>query len=399
VNAPVDAPLAGVRVLDLSQIVAGPICGRVLADLGAEVIKVEAPKGDGSRVFPPTGSSEAGATRPGPYFSHMNAGKRDVCIDVRTDDGAALVAQLAERCDVLLENFRPGVLERRGLGADALLARNPRLVYCSITGFGVDGPWVHRRVVAPVAWAEAGRVELDARMYGEVPRQPVHVEGDLIPGFMAVSAVLAALYQRERTGAGQHLDVAMTEAVVYADEWASTDLAGYDGPRMPDQWTYPVVTVADGTQVALVGDPTRFFATFAAAISDEEVDEPVAEPHDQEAKLVLIRELCARVPDFETLETRLAATRNMAGRVRSVAELADTEWAAHRGLFTEIEPGTRVATAPFRSRHSDIGVRGRAPARGEHTRAVLAEYLGLSAAELDALAASGAIEQAPGGTG
>ena len=385
-----DAPLAGVRVLDLSQIVAGPICGRVLADLGAEVIKVEAPKGDGSRLFPPGGPPEAGAERPGPYFSHMNAGKRDVGIDVRTDDGAALVASLAERCDVLLENFRPGVLERRGLGADTLLVRNPRLVYCSITGFGIDGPWVHRRVVAPVAWAEAGRVELDARMYGGEPRQPVHVEGDLIPGFMAVSAVLAALYQRERTGHGQHLDVAMTEAVVYADEWASTDLAGYDGPRMPDQWTYPIVTVADGTQVALVGDPTRFFATFAAAVSDE----PIAEPQDHESKLVLIRELCARVPDFDSLESRLAATGNMAGRVRSVVDLAATDWAAHRGLFTEIEPGTRVATAPFRSRHSPIGVRGPAPMRGEHTREVLRDVLGLSPADLDALEASGAIDQA-----
>ena len=122
--------------------------------------------------------------------------------------------------------------------------------------------------------------------------------------------------------------------------------------------------------------------------------EPVAEPQDQEAKLGLIRELCARVADFETLEARLAATRNMAGRVRSVAELAESEWAAHRGLFTEIEPGTRVATAPFRSRHSAIGVRGRAPARGEHTRAVLAEVLGLDDRALDALESSGAIEQA-----
>lgn len=380
-----EAPLAGVRVLDLSQIVAGPICGRVLADLGADVVKIEAPKGDGSRLFPPG----VGAPRPGPYFSHMNAGKRDACIDVRTDAGAELVARLAEQCDVVLENFRPGVLERRGLGADALMARNPRLVYCSITGFGVDGPWVHRRVVAPVAWAEAGRLELDARMFAETPRQPVHVEGDLIPGFMAVSAVLAALFQRERTGRGQHLDVAMTEAVVYADEWASTDLAGYEGPRMPDQWTYPVVTVGDGSLVALVGDPTRLFATFASALADEPVEEPAA----RDEAMAVIRRLCAAMPDFETLEMRLATTGNMAGRVRSVAELADTEWAQHRGLFTEVEPGTRVTTAPFRSRHADVGVRGPAPARGEHTRDVLAELLGLSPAELDALEHERAIEQ------
>jgi crotonobetainyl-CoA:carnitine CoA-transferase CaiB-like acyl-CoA transferase len=391
VDEALGAPLAGVRVLDLSQIVAGPICGRVLADLGAEVVKVEAPKGDGSRLFPPGGPPEAGTDRPGPYFSHMNAGKRDACIDVRADAGAALVARMAERCDVLLENFRPGVLEKRGLGADALLTRNPRLVYCSITGFGVDGPWVHRRVVAPVAWAEAGRVELDARMYGEEPRQPVHVEGDLIPGFMAVSAVLAALFQRERTGRGQHLDVAMTEAVVYADEWASTDLAGYDGPRMPDQWIYPIVTVADGTRCALVGDPARMFATFTAALGDG--GEPVPEPADRDDAMAVIRRLCAAIPDFDTLEARLAATRNMAGRVRSVAELAESEWAAHRGLFAEIEPGTRVTTAPFRSHHADIGVRGPAPARGQHTREVLHELLDLSAAELDELERSGAIEQ------
>jgi crotonobetainyl-CoA:carnitine CoA-transferase CaiB-like acyl-CoA transferase len=380
------APLAGVRVLDLSQIVAGPVCGRMLADLGAEVVKVEAPKGDGARVFPPF--YDDGVS---PYFAHMNAGKRAVCIDLRMPEGAALVARLAERSDVLLENFRPGVLTRYGLGADTLLERHPRLVYCSITGWGVDGPWSDRRAVAPIVFAEAGRIEQDARLRGRDPEQPVHVDGDLFPGFFAVSAILAALYQREHTGAGQHLDVAMADAVVYADEWASTDLAGYEGPRIPDQWTYPMGVTADGTRCAIVGDPVRAFRVWADALGGEDIAEPV-DPADA---LAVILSLCAAVPDFATLEARLAPSRNMVGRVRSIGELADSDWAAHRRAFTDVEPGARVPTAPFRSRHAPIGVQGPPPRHGEHTHAVLSELLGLSDAELDALGRAGAIVQRP----
>jgi crotonobetainyl-CoA:carnitine CoA-transferase CaiB-like acyl-CoA transferase len=168
------APLAGVRVLDLSQVISGPICGRVLADLGADVVKVESPAGDISRRVPPHVAPDTGL-----YFSQANAGKRAVCIDLRADAGADLVRRLVACCDVLIENFRPGVLARRGLGADELLAAHPRLVYCSISGWGQDGPWAQRRAYAPLVHAEAGRIELAARLRGTPPQQEVHVHGDI----------------------------------------------------------------------------------------------------------------------------------------------------------------------------------------------------------------------------
>src|SRR5690349_5776660 len=151
-------PLAGVRVLDLSRIVSGPMCGRILADLGADVVKVEPPTLDTTRMVAP-GSN-------GSYFAQMNAGKRNVCVDIKQERGARLVGDLADRADVLVENFRPGVLARRGLGPDDLLRRNPRLVYCSVTGWGQDGPWRERAAYAPVVHAEAGTIEMSGRLRG-----------------------------------------------------------------------------------------------------------------------------------------------------------------------------------------------------------------------------------------
>jgi crotonobetainyl-CoA:carnitine CoA-transferase CaiB-like acyl-CoA transferase len=149
-------PLTGVRVLDLSRVVSGPLCSRLLADLGAEVIKVEPPDGDVSRTVPPV----VGGT--GAYFTQMNAGKRNVCLDLKAPGAADVVARLAEASDVLLENFRPGVLARLGIDPAALRTRNPRLIVCSISGWGQDGPWRNRRAYAPLMHAEVGFIEFAA---------------------------------------------------------------------------------------------------------------------------------------------------------------------------------------------------------------------------------------------
>ena len=193
-------------------------------------------------------------------------------------------------------------------------------------------------------------------------------------GWSRSSAVLAALFQRERTGRGQHLDVSLAEALVYTDEWTSTELAGYDGDRIPDTWNYPVFTVADGTAAAFMGDPHRRLPEVAAALTDVPVD--YTESRDEAMRI--LRDLCADVPDFATLEARFDLFGFLVGEVRTVAQLAETPWARERGVFTEVEPGLRVAAAPFRSLQSSIGVRGPAPRFAEHTRAVLAERLQLS---------------------
>jgi crotonobetainyl-CoA:carnitine CoA-transferase CaiB-like acyl-CoA transferase len=371
----------GVRVLDLTQVVSGPICGRALADLGAEVIKIEAPGGDVSRTVAPHVAGN------GLYFTHLNAGKRGACIDLRTEAGADLVARMAERCDVLLENFRPGVLAKRGLGADQLLERNPRLVYCSISGWGQRGPWAQRRAYAPLVHAEAGRIELAARLRNARPQQEVHVHGDVYPGLVAVSAVLAALYQREHTGRGQHLDVAMAEVLVYADEWSSTDLTGYPPERSFDIWTHPTATVADGTGVVLVGNPVRSFGQWVEALGAAGTPQP---ERDEDA-LAAVLALVAAVADFTTLERLLDPYPMLVAEIRSVAELAATPWAAAREVFVEVEPGARVVAAPFRSQHATIRVAGPAPRQGEHSREILRDVLGLGEAELDDLEATGVV--------
>jgi crotonobetainyl-CoA:carnitine CoA-transferase CaiB-like acyl-CoA transferase len=268
-----------------------------------------------------------------------------------------------------------------------LLARKSELVYCSINGWGYDNSWSQRRAYAAMVQAEVGRVELDARLRNAPPEQSPHVDGDITPGLLAVSGIVAALFQRERTGRGQHLDVSMAEALVYTDEWTSTDLAGYDGPRIPDTWNYPIFVVADGTQVAFMGDPHSRLPEVAAALTDVPV--PYTESRDE--ALRILADLCAQVPDFPTLEARFEQFGFLVAEVRTVQELAETPWARERDVFVEVEPGARVTGAPFRSDGATIGVRARAPRFAEHTRAVLAERCGLTADDLDRLEADGII--------
>lgn len=385
-SVPNTGPLKGMKVIELAHIMAGPVAGLMLADMGADVIKVELPALDRTREVMPEVDGQS------LYFTHLNAGKRGIGVDLGTESGVALIGRLAEQVDVLLENFRPGVLARRGLGADALLARNPRLVYCSITGWGRDGPWSDRQAYAPLVHAEAGRIELAARLRDAPPQQEVHQHGDVNTALVATSAILAALLQVARTGRGQHLDLALAETLVFTDEWSSTDLHGYGRERLFDTWTHPVLTLGDGSMVALVGNPVRGFDTWLAALGSPSRPRPA----DDAEALAVIRAAVAEVADFPTLERLLEPYPMFVSPVRSVAELADTEWAEARGVFREVAPGARVVGAAYRAPDADVGVRGPAPRPGEHTRAVLAEVLGLADADLDGLVAEGAVfEPAP----
>ena len=286
----------------------------------------------------------------------------------------------------MLENFRPGALEKYGLDAATLLARKPELVYCSINGWGYDNSWSQRRAVRGdgPSGGRAGR--LDARLRNVPPEQSPHVDGDITPGLRAVSGIVAALFQRERTGRGQHLDVSMAEALVYTDEWTSTDLAGYDGPRIPDTWNYPIFVVADGTQVAFMGDPHSRLPEVAAALTDVPV--PYTESRTRRCGSSPISVRRCRT---SRRSRRGSSSRFLVAEVRTVQELAETSWARERDVFVEVEPGARVTGAPFRSDGATIGVRAAAPRFAEHTRVVLAERCGLTADDLDRLEADGII--------
>ena len=269
------APLDGVRVLDFTRVLAGPHCTRMFADLGADVIKVEPPAGDLTRFAAPRVNGQA------TYFVQQNAGKRNVSIDLSTPRGAQLAADLAGHCDVLIENYRAGVMQRIGLGPAELLARYPRLVYASITGYGATGPWAHRRAYAPVVGAESGLTKAQGDARGAVYANDPASHADVYTALEMAAAVLAALYQRERTGRGQWIDVSMAETMLYVNEHLHDQL--WDGEvdgstiRSFSPADYLVFEVADGTAIVVSGHPAErgTFELFLRALSMEHLaDDP-----------------------------------------------------------------------------------------------------------------------------
>ena len=405
--APAGRPLEGVRVLDFTRVLSGPHATRMMADLGADVVKVEPPAGDLTRFSNPRVGSLA------TYFIQQNVGKRNISLDLSREEAVGLLRRLAERCDVLVENFRPGVMERMGLGYAALTADNPRLVYASISGYGATGPWVHRRAYAPVVGAETGvtRMQGDARGHGGGGRghysnDPLS-HADVYASLECITAVLAALYMRERTGRGQHIDVSMAQTMLYVNEHVHDQL--FDGDVPPD-WIrsfqpgdYPVLTVADGTTVVISGHPAErgTFDRFVAAIGRPELaDEPrFADVPTRLAHLdELLAELQASATTFasaDELEASLAEQGLAMGVLRSVRELADSTWAAERGSIVEVSDRSgghvRVPAAPWRFSEGLVGVRGEPKYRGEDNREVLSELLGLDETELDRLEEAGVL--------
>ena len=380
-------PLEGVRVLDFTRVLAGPHATRMLCDLGAEVIKVEPPVGDLTRFGQPRLNSLA------TYFIQQNVGKLNVSLDLDDDRGVDIARRLADVSDVVIENFRPGVMARLGLGYDTLSARNTRLIYASISGYGATGPWVDRRAYAPVVNAEAGLTKHQGDVRGGQYANDPFSHGDVYTGMETAAAILAALLQRERTGRGQHIDVSMAETLLYVNEHAHDQL--WQG-EVPSDWIrsfqpadYPVLTTQDGSVVVVSGHPASKtnFAWFCAAMGRNDlandprfVDVSTRLAHLAEF-LALLQEWAADVPNAEEIE-RIFAQHNLAtGRLRSVGELAETPWARERGAIAEVSDrrdGTvRIPQSPWKFSDADVRIRGVPKYRGEDNRDVLRELLGL----------------------
>ena len=397
-----DRPLTGIRVLDLSRVLSGPHCTRMLADLGAEVIKIEPPAGDLTRFSTPRRKGMAS------YFVQQNVGKRNLSIDLATPDGAAILLELAEHADVLVENYRPGVMARLGLDADTVRARNPRLVYASISGYGQTGPWTNRRAYAPVVEAESGIIasQGNARS-GEYAKDP-HSHADVYTAIETAAAIMAALYQRERTGEGQWIDVSMAETMLYVNEHLHDTL--WDGDDDPE-WIrsfrpgdYLVLTVANGESLVVSGHPAErgTFDFFIAAMGRPELaDDPrftdVASrlAHFDELRQI-IRDHAATVPDADEFERRFAQYQLAVGRVRQPGELTETEWARERGAVVGVDDrsgGTiGVPNVPWHfSAAPGVAVSGIPRYRGEDNRTILADLLGYDDARLDRLEADGVL--------
>jgi crotonobetainyl-CoA:carnitine CoA-transferase CaiB-like acyl-CoA transferase len=363
----------------------------MLADLGADVVKVEAPSGDVTRTVPPVVSDVS------VYYAQLNAGKRNVGLDLKAPGGSEVIARLAGASDVLLENFRPGVLARYHLDAATLRAANPRLIYCSVTGWGQDGPWVNRRAYAPLVHAEVGMLEMGGRVRGRRPEQEVNQHGDVYPALMATNAVLAALVQRATTGVGQHLDVAMGQALVYVNEWAAVGLQRHRGDHGTfSTWTHWNYRVGDGSYIALVGNPVRLFPAWVRCLGGDPalLDDPRFVTEESRAEhldevVAAIDSMTSGYPNAASIEAVLDPSM-LAGPVRSVADLAESDWARHRGLTVEVAPGLPVPAAPWQSDGSSVGVGGEVASLGAHNREVLTE-IGYGPSEIDALVAAGVL--------
>src|ERR1700742_4321347 len=204
------SPLAGIRVLDFSIMLAGPYCARLLADVGADVIKIEPPEGDDMRLRAPRRDGHSA------YFGQLNAGKRSLALDLKNPDAIKLVRQLVAESDILVENFRPGVMDRLGLGYEALRAINPRLIYCSISGYGQTGPQAERAAYAMIVHAESGFDRALMRYAGDRDRPAAGAVfvADILGGIFGFSAIQTAMVQRSRTGEGQRIDVALMDCML-----------------------------------------------------------------------------------------------------------------------------------------------------------------------------------------
>jgi len=396
------APLDGVRIIEVSML--GPAAiTQNLVDLGAEVIKVEPPDGDVTRFTSPRRNSMPS------YYAQQNTGKRSLSLDLSREEGTAIALALAERSDVLVENFRPDVMARFGLSYDDVSAVNPRIIYASITGYGATGPWKDRRAYAPVVQAETGLTKSQGDYgRGGVYRTDRHSHADVYTSLDAAAGVLAALYQRERTGRGQWIDIAMAQVMLYVNEHVHDEL--YDGDVDPD-WVrsfgndaQPVLTLADGSTVAVAGHPASKgnFEMYIGAIERPDLAgdarfATVASRLEHLDDLVcLIEAYAATVASADDLERQFSKFKLAVGTVRSVRDVCASDWAAERAAVVSVDDrggGTyRVPNAPWKfSDGPDVGVRVTPRYRGEDNADVLRDVLGMSDADIAALGDSGVL--------
>ncbi len=403
--------LEGVRVLDLSRILAGPWCTQVLADFGADVIKVERPSvGDDTRGWGPPylKDGDGNDTAESAYYLCANRGKRSLAIDFTTPEGQALVHALVGRCDVLVENYKVGGLAKYGLDAASLLAINPKLVYCSITGYGQDGPYAQRAGYDAAIQAIGGLMSVTGEPDGAPGAGPQKVgvaATDLMTGMYAATAILAALRHAERTGRGQQIDLALLDTqVAWLANQASNYLVGglvpdRQGTAHPNIVPYQVMPAADGYFMLAVGNDAQF-ARFCEVIGEAQlaVDPRYATNRARVAhRAELVPHLQQRLrtrPAAEWLAA-LEAAVVPANPVNRIDEVFDDPQVQARGLRIDVPhaAGGTVAMVrnPLKFSATPLQYTQAAPVLGQHTTQVLGEVLAMGEAQLQRLRGQGVI--------
>ncbi len=399
------------RILDLSRVLAGPWCTQTLADLGAEVIKVEKPgSGDDTRAWGPPWLKDAEGRDSGEsaYFLSCNRGKKSVAIDIAHAEGQRLVRELARRCDIVVENFKVGGLARYGLDWDSLRALNPRLVYCSITGFGQDGPYAARAGYDFIIQGMGGLMSVTGERDGVPGGGPQKVGvavADLFTGLYAAVAILAALSQRERSGEGQRIDLSLLDAQVamLANQNMNYLLSGEPPARLgnahPNIVPYQVFATADGHLILAVGNDAQFARFCQLAGCDGLAADPrFATNRGRVAhrdELVALLEPLLRGRGTRAWVEALETAGVPCGPINRLDEVFADPQVRHRGMLQEMDHPAAgrvpLVASPIRLSATPLEAGLPPPLLGEHTRLVLRDWLGLADAELERLHASGAI--------
>ena len=414
--------LAGIKVLDLSRVLAGPWCTQILADLGADVVKVERPgAGDDTRHWGPPflKDAEGKDTTQASYFTACNRNKRSVTIDMATPDGQALIKQMAQQADVLVENFKVGGLKQYGLDFESLRALNPRLIYCSVTGFGQDGPYAERAGYDLMIQAMTGMMSITGRADGEPGGGPLRVGvalTDLFTGVYASTAIVAALNVRDNgttgTGQGQHIDMSLLDVgmAILANQAAGFLATGNaptrQGNSHPSLAPYQDFPTQDGSMLLAIGNDGQFARFCAAAGQPQWATDPRFATNTLRVKhrsdLIPAMEAVTRTRTTADWITLLEDKAVPCGPINTIAQAFDDAQVKARGLAVALprwadgdaaHDGVQQITgvaSPLRLSANPPVLRNAPPALGQHTDEVLGE-LGLDAARIAALRSQGVL--------
>ncbi len=372
-------PLAGLRVLDFSRVVAGPFATRMLADLGADVVKVEPPDGDLTRLW---GAKTAGLSG---FYTQQNAGKRNVCVDLKADGAAELLLEMATVADIVVENYRPGVMARLGLDYPRITAVNPAVIMLSISGFGQDGAWSRRAAFAPILHAESGLLGRQSTFDELPPTDPMLSIADTNASLHGLVAVLSALHLRHQTGVGQHIDLAMLNAMVVTDDYAHHALDNEPIQRLGGH----VWATSFGSILVSGNEKSQWFMLRQAGFVTDGLGPDATIAEKAAARRKILADWFLSFATRDELVDALDAANVAWADIRDPTEVFDTPAATERRLAVEVDDRAgghrRVVQSPYHFSAARATARGGAPFRGEHNHEVLREWLGADAERIGAL--------------
>ncbi len=386
-GATLRGPLDGIRVLDLTNMLAGPYCTRLLADLGAEVIKIEPIHGDHNRGRRPVRNGHSS------FFGHLNCGKKSVVLNLKSAAGIEAALAIARRSDIIVENWRPGVAARLGIGYDAVRALQADIIYCSISGFGQTGPDANRPAYAPIIHAASGfdlaQVEYQG---GGKPQNTATYTADVFGGMSAFAAIQSALFHRSRTGDGQYIDVALLDGMLNI---LVAECQEVQAPSSAKSRVYPPLQASDGF-VVIAPTSQKNFEALTTVIerevwrSDPRFATTVVRERNWAEFMTLIEEWTSRRSSTEC-ERLLMAAGVPCTRYRSVAEAMNCAQILARGACTPVEDAVgeyMVPNAPFQMPGLNTAPRREVPGLGAHTESILSGLLGLTAEQVAACSAA-----------